>query len=151
MQGDRMSRTDYEDRCVEEIDGVKRAYMEISDGETVMRFHYRTLAYIGRDREQVQAAMNVVIEGIILALKAKGDGLIIWRLRPEIEEQLDPETGEYTVLCRARLDTAPKLDEKTWDEVCVVREGQPYTDLRKPDLGAKFKPPAVLENYEVTG
>lgn len=148
-----MSRADFEDAYVDEIDGLRRSYMELSDGTHVLRFIYRTLGYIGADKQQVTDAMNCALDIIYLALKRDhGGGIIIWRRHIEISEELDSETGEYFCKASARLATSPPISEEVWQELKAPVEGNRYADLRvDQSMATRLKPTPVIADYAATG
>lgn len=97
---------------VYEIDGPPVSYFEVhADGENVpcVRLVYRTIAFLGHDKEAVQRAMNEVLNDMRDALcKINLMRIIFWRHRPEVRF----ESGRYHAYCR--LETSPKLSDEFW-------------------------------------
>lgn len=109
---------------INEIDGVPRAYMDLTDGAgNTVRFVYRTIYYRASESE---------IQGIWDALKAEmetyqeDDLIIIFRKRPEIIRNLTREKP----LLYVRFATSPPLPEEFWkkherEEADVAKDWKP--------------------------
>jgi hypothetical protein len=100
-----------------EINGPPKAFFEYSPKP--VRVVYRTLALTCKRPEPLVIAMSASLAQIKDALP--DDGIIFWRRRPVLED--DVELGMFRVSCR--LETIPKIPEKTWAglEVPVKTEG----------------------------
>jgi hypothetical protein len=133
-----MSRVDNEDRCVTELDGQARAYMELID-ETgyCMRFVYRCMYFLADTEEQARQAIEDAQVAIHVELKkAHGDSIIFWRRRPEVGLTSDTMRKTKVWTSSMRLATSPPLSEEAWRRI-GWEQPQPYdencthVDLRK--------------------
>ena len=136
---------------VRELDMTQTAYMEIPRGfGRPLRITSRTIAVHGHSRETVTAAGYSIINRIMAELHIS-NGIVWWRLRPEVEDRgLQDAVGakvEYRFLFRSRLATSPELPDALWDEVAKP-EGLPVT-LSPETVWAQTRDPLAGEESEL--
>lgn len=117
------------DVSIYEMDGIPRAYMELTgDGTHTIRFSFRTLGYVGINREEVELAMREQLDRLKAQLVERcvevgtETAVIVWRRRPSIEwvpfetYNYEPHPAHWRITCR--LDTSPHLAEDFLNAEC---------------------------------
>jgi hypothetical protein len=131
---------------VRELDMTPTAYLEIPRGwGRSLRITARTIAVHGHSRETVLAAGYSIINRIMAELHIS-NGIVWWRLRPEVEDRGDDKV-EYRFLFRSRLATSPELPDTFWDEVAKPG-GLPVT-LSPETVWAQMRDPAFAKKMGI--
>lgn len=93
-----------------EIDGVPQAYMELFDGTNLVRFRYRTIRFFfleeGKAKEFVEYIRGKIVELL------PNEGIIIWRRRPDVQEEVYRGKSKFSVYMR--FETSPPLPPAFW-------------------------------------
>lgn len=109
------------EKSIIELDGSQMAYVELTDGVSILRFVHQSYGFMGTE-EWCKERMETLLE------KAKellpDGGAIIWRHRPEYGENEADDKVHYPYFSYCRFSTSPPLPKEFFD-TWGKKEGTP--------------------------